>query len=156
MVIFQRLYRRLKGQKKVTSQADVESLRIEFKTRYHAFKRLLAANQKVMDIMADMERKLSDGQSFGMSFVRASCTAASVNVLKMINHLDQLSHGKYPELKARFEDLQCEIENRLARSRKPETKRFVIDIKNVFNEMADLVGNKMATLARCPAKPHQH
>jgi len=154
MVIFQRLYRRLKGQKKVTSQADVESLRIEFKTRYHAFKRLLAANQKVLDIMADMERKLSDGQSFGMSFVRASCTAASVNVLKMINHLDQLSHGKYPELKARFEDLQCEIENRLARSRKPETKRFVIDIKNVFNEMANLVGNKMANLGELKNNLH--
>ncbi len=146
MAIFQRILHQLRGAKRAEASPDAEALRIDFRARYQAFKRLLAANRKTLNIMADMEQALSGDRPFGMPFVRASCTAASVNVLKMINCLDQLSHGKYPELKERFAEIQAKIEHLLIRDRMPENQQLVIDIKALNRHLAGTVGYKMANL----------
>lgn len=146
MTLLRRLYRRLIGGQKDAPQAAAETLRIEFKTRYHAFKRLLAANQKALDIMADIQLRLSDGRPFGMSFVRKSATSVSVNVLKMIDHLDQLAPGKYPLLKARFEHVKEEIERLMAADKKIGPAPLVVDLQDLEGEIAAVVGNKMAHL----------
>lgn len=63
--------------------------------------------------MANIEAALQGQRPFGMSFVKASYTAASVNVLHMIKNIDALSHGKYQELYARFNAIQQHIDRLL-------------------------------------------
>ncbi len=125
---------------------DIEGLRIDFKTRYHAFKLLLAANNKSLEIMADIEHMLTGSHPFGMTFVRASSTALSVNVFNMIKHLDQLSHGKFKELYHGFDDIQARIETILTSRKTFQKQDPIIDLDSVNKEMIDLVGNKMANL----------
>ena len=74
---------------------DAEALRTAFQTRYHNFKLLLSANNKALQIMSELEEARKGDTPFGMSFIRANCTAVSVNVFRMVQCMDQLAPGKY-------------------------------------------------------------
>ena len=131
---------------------DIEQLRIAFKDRYHSFKLLLNANNRALEIMADMERALGGGQPFGMNFVRASCTAVSVNVFNMISNIDKIAQDKYGELNVRFNDIKQKIDGLLSQKKSMKDERLVIPIDAVNKEMSDFVGNKMANLGEIKNK----
>jgi pyruvate, water dikinase len=132
--------------------ADVEDLRIAFKDRYHSFKLLLNANNKALEIMADIERALQGRQPFGMTFVRASCTAVSVNVFTMVKNIEKLAQYKYGELNVRFNDIQRKIDGLLSQKKSVKDERLVIPLNAVNKEISDLVGNKMANLGEIKSK----
>ena len=134
------------------SDADVEKLRIDFKDRYHSFKLLLNANNRALEIMADMERALDGRQPFGMTFVRASCTAVSVNVFNMISNIEKLAQDKYGELNVRFNNIKQKIDGVLLQKKSMKDERLVIPIDAVNKEMSDVVGNKMANLGEIKNK----
>ena len=140
------LFKKLFIKKPEPAAGDVEQLRIEFKERYHSFKLLLNANNRALEIMADMERVLGSGRPFGMAFVRASCTAVSVNVFNMIKHIGNLSKGRYGELDKRFNEIRQKMDELLSQKKSMKDKRLVIPIDAVSMEMRDVVGSKMANL----------
>jgi pyruvate,water dikinase len=125
---------------------NVDALRIEFKDRYHSFKLLLAANQKALEIMGEMEAALHGARTFGMTFVRAACTSVAVNVFSMVRYLERLAPGKYSGLFDRFDQIQKAVDAILTRRRPPGDPRLVIPLSAVTKEMADAVGGKMANL----------
>jgi pyruvate,water dikinase len=132
--------------KKKIEPVNVEALRLDFKERYHNFKLLLNANNKSLEIMADIEKTLREGLPFGMSFVKANCTAVSVNVFRMIRKLDKLAPEKYKDLHDRFKVIQGEINRLLTRKPLFEDKRQVIPLCDIRMDMADMVGSKMANI----------
>lgn len=126
---------------------EVEELRNSFKSRYHNFKLLLTANNKSLEIMADIERALQGNTGFGMPFIRASCTALSVNVFRMIKNLDDLAPEKYKGLYTSFDRIKQNIDGSLTQKKNMVTdSRLVIPFDSVQKEMSGLVGNKMANL----------
>lgn len=125
---------------------SVEELRAAFKARYHNFKVLLAANNKALEIMAEMEEALRGERPFGMSFIRANCTAVSVNVFRIIKNLDQLAPGKYQDLYDRFKDIQDRVNHVLSSRRMPRAERLVLSFEEIDRSFADQVGSKMANL----------
>ncbi|MCP3872758.1 MAG: pyruvate, water dikinase, partial [Desulfobacteraceae bacterium] len=124
-----------------------ETLRHDFKERYHTFKLLLAANNAALENFAQIEKLLSEGQIFGMADVNTNITAACVNVSKMIRKLDRLSPDKYKALSNRFDAIQNDISLILNRTRVIHDKRLVIDISKIDRTLSDSVGQKMANLA---------
>ena len=143
--VFDRIKNLFKKKSQLTA-AEIEELRIAFIDRYHSFKLLLNANNKALEIMAEMERTLQGRQPFGMSFVRANCTAVSVNVFNMIKNIEKLAPGKYAELNARFNGIQQKIDSLLSKRKPIKNEKLVIALNAVDKEMADLVGSKMANL----------
>jgi pyruvate,water dikinase len=145
-------FKKLFIKKPEPAAGDVEQLRIEFKERYHSFKLLLNANNRALEIMADMERALEGGQSFGMAFVRASCTAISVNIFNMVKNMEKLAQDKYGELDVRFNDIQQKIDKLLSQKKSMKDEKLVIPMDAVNKEMSDFVGNKMANLGEIKNK----
>jgi pyruvate,water dikinase len=136
-----------KDQEERSISPSPEQLEETFKARYHSFKLLLSANNKALEIMSDMEGFLKGDRLFGMSTIRANCTAIAVNVYRIIQNLDELAPGKYRELYKRFREIQGSINNIISRKvLQREGERFVIPLKEVDREMADQTGSKMANL----------
>ncbi len=114
--------------KKPDAPSNTEELRIDFKERYHNFKLLLNANNKALEIMADIEQALGGRQPFGMSFVKTSCLSITVDILRLLKHLEQLSGGKYNALYPRFDAICAEIRSRIEQKRETRDDRLIIPL----------------------------
>ncbi|MFZ2446618.1 MAG: PEP/pyruvate-binding domain-containing protein [Syntrophobacteraceae bacterium] len=126
--------------------SDPESLRTAFQARYHNFKLLLNANNKALQIMSEIEEAQKGDRPFGMSFIRANCTAVSVNVFRMIKSMEELAPGKYRDLFDRFRAIQGAITEELSVKREAESGPFIIGLDEIDKARADEAGNKMANL----------
>ncbi|MDR3567493.1 MAG: PEP/pyruvate-binding domain-containing protein [Syntrophobacteraceae bacterium] len=126
--------------------SSAEELRAAFKSRYLCFRLLLSANNKALEIMADLQEALRGNRPFGMSLVRADTTAVSVNVFRMIQNLDRLAPGKYSILFNRFKEIEEEVEGNLAARKLSFGEELVIPLEGIDKDMADQVGSKMASL----------
>ncbi len=119
---------------------------ISFAQCYKAFRALLTANNAALELMAAMEQTHAAGRPFGMAFVRGNCTALSVNIYKMIRHLQEMSGGRYQDLHSAFNRIAGELES-LVRNRpvNPEGE-WVLPLDRIDRTMVDQVGEKMANL----------
>jgi pyruvate,water dikinase len=121
-----------------------EEIQAEFKKRYHHFKLLLTANKKALEIMSHMEQALHGGSTFGMAFIRSHSTAASVNVYKIIEHLNVIAPGKYAELFPRMKDIQHQVASILDNIAPPPATELTLPLHRINRDLADQVGGKMA------------
>ncbi|OGQ86693.1 MAG: hypothetical protein A2512_08570 [Deltaproteobacteria bacterium RIFOXYD12_FULL_56_24] len=121
-------------------------LQAAFRSHYKEFRALLTANNNALELMAEMEQALTTGHPFGMTFVRGNCTALSVNIYKMIQHLTRLADGRYTELDHPFRAITRQLEQVIA-SRSPGTEgAFILPMAEVNANTVDQVGEKMANL----------
>ncbi|MFA7383803.1 MAG: PEP/pyruvate-binding domain-containing protein [Desulfurivibrionaceae bacterium] len=121
-------------------------LQAAFRSHYKEFRALLTANNNALELMAEMEQALTSGHPFGMTFVRGNCTAISVNIYKMIQHLTRLADGRYGELDQPFRAITRQLEQVIA-SRSPATEgAFILPMAEVNASTVDQVGEKMANL----------
>ncbi|MEE4356498.1 MAG: PEP/pyruvate-binding domain-containing protein [Desulfococcaceae bacterium] len=127
------------------TEEETEQLRLDFRKRYHHFRLLLSANQKALEIMADIEQAMCN-RPFGMSFVRSACTGVAVNVLGMIRSMDRLAPGKYPELRTRFENIHRNIQEVLAPKSSHRDSSLILHLEELDRSKTDLAGGKMSSL----------
>ena len=124
----------------------IDQLRTAFRERYHNFKLLLSANNRALEVMAEMEQALQGGRPFGMSFIRSSSTRVSVSVFQMIQNLKSLAPGKYEELDSRHGSIQQAIDSILKAEKPLKNGAIALMLSELDAETADAAGNKMANL----------
>lgn len=134
------------SRKQEALSSDPEALRAAFRSRYHSFKVLLTANTRALEAMAELERAARGDRPFGMSLVRANVTAVTVNVFRIIRHLDELAPGKYRSLFDRLREIQERIHREIVGQEVQLADRMVYCLSEVDRDMADIVGSKMANL----------
>jgi pyruvate,water dikinase len=133
---------------------NIEELRVAFKERYHNFKLLLSANNRSLEVMAEMEQALRGDRPYGMSFVRSGATAISVNVFRMIQSLHQLAPGKYAELDGRFSAIEKAVDAILKQTRDLPSGRLILPLNALDKDMAEVAGSKMANLGEVKNRIH--
>jgi pyruvate,water dikinase len=131
---------------------SAEELRIAFKSRYHVFKLLLNANNKALDIMAEMEEARKGTWPFGMSFVRSRCISVSTSVFQIVKNINDLAPGKYSVLFDRFKQIQMTINPFIQPKAGSREGPLVIPLQEVDKSMADQVGSKLANLGEIGTK----
>ncbi|MDD4952750.1 MAG: PEP/pyruvate-binding domain-containing protein, partial [Desulfovibrionaceae bacterium] len=110
------------------------------------FKLLLAANNRALEVMADMEEALRGARPFGMNYVRAQCTRVSSNVFQIAKGLNDICNGRYEALYARFKDIQLKINPHVSAKRSAKSGPLVLPLSEVDAAMAGEVGGKVANL----------
>jgi pyruvate,water dikinase len=134
------------------SEEEAEALRTDFQSRYQDFRALLTANNQALDLMAQLESSLTEGQVIGTYYLRARCTALGVKVYSMIKHLNALAQGRYQVLFQRFDAIQDNIEQILKEGRVIAQGPLVMDLADLDAGAADRVGGKMANLGEVASR----
>jgi len=146
MESFRKFWRWLFPEKPAHTTKEIEALRLDFKERYQNFQRLIRANNRALETMADIDQTLQGEHPFGMTFVRSRCTSVSVSVYKMVRKIQLLAPDKYNELFGRFDQIKAQIDQVLDVRSSPRDQRLVIRLVDINKDMIDLVGSKMANL----------
>jgi pyruvate,water dikinase len=146
MNLWNRLIRKISPREPSSTPPDTDALRVAFQERYHHFKLLLNANDKALEIMAEIDEALKGTQPFGMNFVKSRCTLVAINVWQIVEHLNELAPGKYQELFERFREIQKRINPSLRSKHLSKEGPLVISFEEVDNSLVDTVGSKIANL----------
>ena len=129
------------------AEADADSLRLEFQSRYHQFKLLLNANNRALEIMTELEQALEGTAAFGMKFIRSRTMDAYTRVYQIVKHLHSLAPGKYKALSQRLEDIHQELEALVTPHHEATPSGpFIIHFSDLNKTHADQAGMKMASL----------
>ncbi|MBU4354495.1 MAG: PEP/pyruvate-binding domain-containing protein, partial [Proteobacteria bacterium] len=141
--LFREIYRKFTGRRGRPSRDDLAAA---FRFRYACFKDLLDSNTQLLNIITDLEEKLTGRHVFGMSYVRSQSARAAFHAFRMIKSLDVLSGHKYPVLYGALDRINGNIKDRLGEKKELPLTDPVLPLSEVNRDMVDWVGGKNAHL----------
>ena len=146
MVDLMGFFKKRKEGKLQKAEKEIEAVRLAFTQRYLNFKSLLSTNDKVLEIINELEQLLQGRRGYGMSFVRSNCTALSVNLYKIIQNLNAITSDRYPELFEVFQGIWEKIDHELKHKKTVAEGELVLPLKAINRDRIGQVGGKMANL----------
>ncbi|RJP22118.1 MAG: pyruvate, water dikinase [Candidatus Abyssobacteria bacterium SURF_5] len=127
-------------------RASSDTYQPDFSVLFSKFQQILNGNNIVLDIIAQMEDKLSGEYVFDMNYIRSSTRMMSEAVYKIIYALAVLSNNAYPELFSRYEAIGLEIDRIIEGESGLPSDILVLPLDSVRGDMEELVGSKAARL----------
>ena len=131
-----------------------EALREAFRTKYAAFHRLLAKNNDVLELMADMEEKRSGEFLFDRQYIEKMTGSIAGGIHEMIDRLNEISGNRYSPLYDRYSVISSGIEELLARKREIPVCNYTLPYGEVTGDMTDRLGGKNANLGEVRNRIH--
>ncbi len=89
----------------------------ELVERYHHYKRLLAANNAILAVLADLQDKMHSDFLFDMSYVRAAVRQVEAQAGVLVASLTAMSQGRYGRLETALREVMDKISHELAEPR---------------------------------------
>lgn len=118
-----------------------------FTDLFSLFQKILALNNQVLDMIADIGTKLGGNYVFDQQYIRTMCHELSGLVHELIYDLDTMAPRKYIGLYDVFRDINHQIEEELAgRLVIPKTD-YTMPYDFISRDFGDVVGAKNANLA---------
>lgn len=113
---------------------------------FHHFRRLLAANNQTLELMALLEEEPTPRQLQDEGFLYTKVEELGERVADMIAALNHLSANRYPQLLPIFQRLREQLQQTLEKQPQiPETP-YILPLQALTREKTPAVGGKMANL----------
>jgi pyruvate,water dikinase len=141
-----KIWQRLTGMFKKAQTRETKVGKEPFLIKYQSFRELLSQNNYVLELMADMEEKLSGEYLFDRRYLDYNIMAITTGVKKIIDNLNIISNDRYAALLDRFNKINAAVEELLAGRRVVPFSKFTISFDEINREMTDIVGAKNANL----------
>ncbi|MBU0484500.1 MAG: hypothetical protein KKB30_08300 [Proteobacteria bacterium] len=122
------------------------STTLPFSMLFSRFQEILALNNQVLETIAGANDKLSGDYVFDQHYIHVTCGQLIEMVQKLINNLDVIAPGKYPDLNRSFQEIESEIRATLAGKMHGPESEFVIPYKMITKDLSETVGGKNANL----------
>lgn len=125
---------------------EEEDEQARLRDRFQHFRSLLDANNQALEIMADMEEKLSGDFLFDTGYLHTQTENLGDQVSRIVTELHHLTGGQYSELTSICWQILAEIQRELVEVPGiPETP-YVLPLSALTRDLAPAVGSKMANL----------
>jgi pyruvate,water dikinase len=127
---------------------DKERVRTEevFLKRYESFQKILSLNNSVLELMADMEEKLSGEFPINQEMIEITYKDIAEKVMAITDELNELSKDKYMVLYDKFTSINSKIETLIVKRREIPVSALAIPLHEIGKTMADRLGGKSANL----------
>jgi pyruvate, water dikinase len=125
-----------------------------FHRKYASFKELLLANNRALEIIADLEHTIYQDKPFTYMYAVSQTESLSVEVNSIVRELNSMSDNRYPQLADASRRISEKIFSELLRKRNFEDTRFVLPIERLSLENASEVGGKAANLGEVCNRAH--
>ncbi|MEJ2721276.1 MAG: PEP/pyruvate-binding domain-containing protein, partial [bacterium] len=118
----------------------------EFKALFERFQQILTGNNRVFDIISELEDKLSGDFIFDINYLKAATDELSEEVLLTVSNLNIITENRYPELFSLQSSIHEELKNIVEGKRLPADERYAIDYNDIESDNAEVVGGKNSNL----------
>jgi pyruvate,water dikinase len=124
-----------------------------FKARYASFKELLQTNAELLQLISDIEEKLSGKDIFGMAYIRSQSSRCVFYTARMIQSLEALAGHPYPALGEALKRIRNQI-SRVLDVPSARIESLVLPYREINRDLVDFVGGKNANLGEVLNRVH--
>jgi len=124
---------------------DAET-RERFLAKSENFRLLLAANNKALEAMAEMQEATRSGGVLGIAHVRAQSLKVAAGVRQMIERLCRMAPGRYEELRGVFNDIVQAMDRALSAQAARPAGPLILHMSDIRAGSMPETGSKMALL----------
>ena len=118
----------------------------ELKTIFDKFKQILSGNNIILELISQLEDKLSGEYIFDINYLTQTVARISEEIYGVILNLNYISDNKYTELITSHVKIQTQLENILNSYSKNITNEYVINYDEINPSSTQSVGSKNANL----------
>jgi pyruvate,water dikinase len=122
-----------------------------FRLRYERFREILALNDSILELIAEMEELSAARGGFSLEILGRRVRKAAMDVFVMVKDLNQISDQKHVALYQSLERLDRLLEKEINLPREPMGDRYVVPLRELRRTDAVLAGAKMANLGEIVA-----
>jgi len=121
---------------------DLKELRVIFER----FKQILAGNNLILELMSQLEDKLSGEYIFDINYLKKLTTQISGEIYKVIYNLNHISGNNYGELFSRHSEINKELREILKAFTKQSGTVIAVNYDEINSTIPEIVGAKNANL----------
>jgi pyruvate,water dikinase len=115
---------------------------------FSGFQAVLEANNEVLPLMGDLEKKLTGRNDINLKALRADVAALDGCMLEMVSALGKMSGGRWPELENVQHTIKEALAERLAARPRLPAGPPLVRLEEATPETLSALGGKAANLAR--------
>jgi pyruvate, water dikinase len=144
--ILSRLKSAFTSRREAKAEVNAQDSALHLKQMYETFRSILACNDATLQLIADVEDRLSGKTSFSFNSMVRRLRKGILDVYIMVRDFNEIAWGRYLDLFDALRKVNRDFEANLASFSNLATGPLIIPLSNLHATEASVVGDKMANL----------